>query len=213
MDAAQLMKPGTRTRNDTRARLVQVGTEILSEKGFIGAGLEEILYKAQVPKGSFYYYFESKAKFAFAVIDNYEYLWAQKLTRLFRDPAVPPLDRIVNYVVEAIHGLEKYAFRRGCLIGNIGQEMGALDDEFRSRILKVFNSWASFLGECLEEAKKRGDLPADFDADEAAKFFWFAWEGAILQAKLERSVEPIRRFRSVMFKYVLAGTRGSSVAK
>jgi TetR/AcrR family transcriptional repressor of nem operon len=203
MDMAEPLK--SRTRNDTRARLVHVGTEILSEKGFTSTGLEEILEKAEVPKGSFYHYFGSKAKFGFAVIDNYEYLWAQKLTRLLRDPSVPPLVRIDNYISEGVRGLEKYAFRRGCLIGNMGQEMAALDEEFRFRILKVFASWADYLGDCLAEAKERADLPADFDVSEAARFFWFAWEGAVLQAKLERSVAPIERFRRVMFKYVLTG--------
>jgi TetR/AcrR family transcriptional repressor of nem operon len=191
------------SRGETRARLVRIGTEILSEKGFESTGLEEILERAQVPKGSFYYYFESKAAFGFAVIENYEYLWAQKLTRLLKDPAVPPLNRIDDYISEGVRGLEKYSFRRGCLIGNLGQELAALDDEFRSRILKVFDSWANYVADCLNEAKLRGDLPIEFSIEEAAKFFWIAWEGAILQAKLERSVEPIQRFRSVMFKYIL----------
>lgn len=202
----QALKPRPskpRARGETRARLVHVGTEILSEKGFSSTGLEEILDKADVPKGSFYYYFESKAKFGFAVIDNYEYLWAQKLTRLLRNPAVPPLQRIDDYICEGVRGLEKYAFRRGCLIGNMGQEAAVLDEDFRFRILKVLASWAEHLGACLAEARARGDLPGDFDIEEAARFFWSAWEGAVLQAKLERSVEPIERFRSVMFKYVL----------
>jgi TetR/AcrR family transcriptional regulator, transcriptional repressor for nem operon len=191
-------------RTETRARLVRIGTEILSEKGFGSTGLEEILDRAQVPKGSFYYYFDSKASFGFAVIENYEYLWAQKLTRLLKDPAVAPLKRIDDYIAEGVRGLEKYSFRRGCLIGNLGQELAALDDEFRSRILKVFDSWASYVADCLNEAKALGDLPIEFSIEEVAKFFWIAWEGAVLQAKLERSVEPIERFRSVMFKYILA---------
>lgn len=190
--------------NETRARLIQVGTEILSEKGFGSTGLEEILDKAGVPKGSFYYYFESKAKFGFAVIDNYDYLWAQKLTRLLRDPSVPPLRRIDNYIGEGIRGLEKYAFRRGCLIGNMGQEMPALDEAFRARILKVFGSWTVQLAQCLREARDAGDLRGDIDVDDVAGFFWFAWEGAILQAKLEQSVAPIERFRTIMFTFVLA---------
>lgn len=192
----------SRPRNDTRQRLVQVGTEILSERGFTSTGLEEFLHKADVPKGSFYYYFESKAAFGYAVIDNYEHLWAQKLIRLLQDPAVPPLKRIDNYISEGVRGLEKYAFRRGCLIGNMGQEMASFDEEFRGRIMKVFSSWADYLKNCLLEARMCGDLPSDFDVDEAARFFWLAWEGAVLQAKLERSVSPINCFRSVIFKYI-----------
>ncbi len=190
-------------RNETRARLVSVGTEILSEKGFGSTGVEEILGKAGVPRGSFYYYFESKAQFGLAVIDNYENLWAQKLTRLLRDPMTPPLERISNYITEGVRGLEKYTFRRGCLIGNMGQEMASLDDVFRARILDVFQSWADYVADCLTQARDRGELSAALDVPTLSKFFWFAWEGAILQAKLERSTAPIEQFRAVMFENIL----------
>jgi TetR/AcrR family transcriptional repressor of nem operon len=192
--------------NDTRARLLAVGTEVLSEKGFVSTGLEEILDKSGVPKGSFYYYFDSKAAFGLAVIENYERIWARKLTRLLDDASVPPLERIHNYISEGVRGLEKFTFRRGCLIGNIGQEMNVLDEKFRQKILCVFSSWAGCIARCLNEAKERGDLPADFDVDRTSRFFWFAWEGAILQAKLELSIDPVEQFRSVLFKTILRGS-------
>ncbi|MBW3096235.1 TetR family transcriptional regulator C-terminal domain-containing protein [Pseudohoeflea coraliihabitans] len=165
-------------------------------------GLEEILENAKIPKGSFYYYFESKTRFGLAVIDNYSEIWARKLERLLKDQSVPPLRRIENYIDEGIHGLKKYSFKRGCLVGNMGQEMAALDNEFRFRILAVLSSWAERLSECLEEARQSGEIDKDMDVDIVAKFFWSAWEGTILQAKLENSTEPLERFRTVMFRYV-----------
>ena len=190
-------------RAETRARLIHVGTEILSEKGFVSTGLDEVLRRAGVPKGSFYHYFSSKADFGHAVVDNYAFLWEQKLTRLLRDPNVRPLQRIWNYIAEGVRGLEKYEFRRGCLVGNLGQEMGGLDDEFRQRILKVLNSWSVFLADCLRQAQEAGEIGADMDVERVANFFWFSWEGAILKAKLERSTEPVDQFREVIFTSVL----------
>ncbi|MEZ5784423.1 MAG: TetR family transcriptional regulator C-terminal domain-containing protein [Rhizobiaceae bacterium] len=198
-------KPRTKAplHSDTRAHLLMIGTEILSEKGFFSTGVEEVLSKAGVPKGSFYYYFDSKAAFGFAVVENYEKLWAQKLTRLLCDAAVAPLERIHNYISEGGRGLEKYNYRRGCLVGNIGQEMNLLDEQFRERILSIFASWGEFIRKCLKEARERGDVPSDLDIEEVSRFFWLAWEGAILQAKLEHSTRPIEEFRSVLFKLIL----------
>jgi TetR/AcrR family transcriptional repressor of nem operon len=190
-------------RAETRSRLVRIGTEILSEKGFDTTAIDEVLRRAEVPKGSFYHYFESKAAFGLATIDNYAYLWEQKLTRLLRDPNVRPLQRIRNYIAEAERGLEKYNFRRGCLVGNMGQELAALDDVFRQRILDVLNSWADFLVDCLKEAQEAGEIAADLNVRQVASFFWFAWEGAILKAKLERLVTPLEQFRDIMFKRIL----------
>ena len=135
------------------------------------------------------------------MIENHAQLWEQKLTHLLCDPEGEPLARIRNYVVEAMQGLENYAFRCGCLIGNMGQELGGLDDEFRQRIPRVFGDWAESLAACLREAQHAGERNAG--VDRLAAFFWFSWEGAILQAKSERFLQPIEQFRDVMFHKVL----------
>ena len=190
-------------RAETRSKLVQIGTDTFSEKGFGTTAIDEVLQRAGVPKGSFYYYFASKAEFGLAVIDNYAFLWEQKLTRLLRDPNVRPLQRVRNYISEAARGLETYEFRRGCLIGDLGQELGGLDDAFRERILNVLNSWSGFLAACLREGQNCGEIRADLNVQQIASFFWFSWEGAIMKAKLERSTLPLEQFTEVTFKSIL----------
>lgn len=51
---------GTEARHDTRDRILDAGAELILGRGFSAVGLAEILGRAQVPKGSFYYYFDSK---------------------------------------------------------------------------------------------------------------------------------------------------------
>ena len=190
-------------RAETRSKLIEVGTEILSEKGFDTTTIDEVLRRTGVPKGSFYYYFGSKEDFGLAVIDNYAFLYEQKLTRLLRDPNQRPLQRVRNYIAELARGLEKHEFRRGCLIGNMGQELGGLDGVFRQRILVVLNSWSSFLADCLRQGQDAGEIRADLNVRQIASFFWFSWEGAILKAKLERSTRPLDEFAEVTFKTIL----------
>jgi TetR/AcrR family transcriptional repressor of nem operon len=84
---------------------------------------------------------------------------------------VKPLQRIGNYVSECARGLEKYAFRRGCLVGNMEQELGALNERFRHRILPVFEGWSRAMEECLREAQECGQLAADADIGKISKFF------------------------------------------
>ncbi len=195
------------SRDNVRGKLIRMGTEVLSEKGFGAAGLEELLSKAGTPKGSFYYYFPSKLDFGLAVVDNYAFIWEQKLTRLLGDPNVRPLERIANYLDEGIRGLKKYSFSRGCLVGNMSQEISSLDEMFRTKISKVFASWSEHIRNCLDQAKETGDLDRTVDTQALADFFWMGWEGAILKAKLERSIEPIEVFRKVFFELIFAKHR------
>lgn len=194
-------------REDTRQRLIRVGTEVLSEKGFGATGIQAILEMAGVPKGSFYYYFKSKNDFGLKVIDNYADLWEKKLLRLLGDAGVPPLRRIDNYIDEALAGLEKYGFRRGCLIGNMAQELAGLEEVFRTRLVQVFSAWSEQLAQCLQQAKDAGSLSSALDPKAVADFFWMAWEGAVLRAKLDRSTAPILQFRSIFFQQILVPPR------
>ncbi|WP_342626944.1 TetR family transcriptional regulator C-terminal domain-containing protein [Nguyenibacter vanlangensis] len=171
----------------TRQKLIREGVAALTEKGFIASGLEELLARAQVPKGSFYYYFPSKEAFGLVLIEAYAAYFNAKLDRWLKDESTVPVERLRNFIADACQGMERHAFRRGCLIGNLGQELGALPDDYRTALRDVLNGWENRLTDCL--------LPIDSDRARGwARFFWTGWEGAVLRARLERSVAPLRVF-------------------
>jgi len=191
------------TRTDTRNALVWCGTELLTERGFQITGIDEVLKRVGVPKGSFYYYFKSKVHFGHAVIDNYEAYYAKKMDRIFNDYSQSPLQRLVNFTVNAKNGMVKFDFKRGCLIGNLGQELAALDTQFRERLEGVLLSWEKRVADCLAEAIDIGEIAPKQDPQALSRFFWVGWEGAILRSKLMRSLEPIDQFTSIFFRSVL----------
>jgi TetR/AcrR family transcriptional repressor of nem operon len=196
---------GTRAKRrfDTKTALIRFGTEMCTERGFQVTGIDEVLKHVGVPKGSFYHFFSSKREFGEAIIDNYAQYLSRKLDRLLSDPKRRPLERLAAFTREAQQGVAKYQFRRGCLVGNLGQELGGLDDVFRHRLEAVLLSWQKRTAQCLAEALRAGDLPAGANVDRLAEFFWIGWEGAILRAKLSRSVAPMKHFTEIFFAKVL----------
>lgn len=183
----------------TRERLIERGIQIFTEKGFNNTGLDEILKSENVPKGSFYHYFKNKAQYGEVVVDAYAVYFSKKLARSYTDTSLLPLQRLQAFIDEACRGLEKYAFKRGCLVGNLGQELGALDAAFRTQLEAVFQSWQRQLAELLEQAKAQGQLSDQANPSELAEFFWIGWEGAILRAKLVQSDQPVRAFSKQFF--------------
>lgn len=180
--------------SETRHSLLDAGVEILTEKGFSAAGLDEILKRVNVPKGSFYHYFDSKEAFGLALIQHYDSFFERKLNGFLQDSQLAPLDRIRGFVDDAIQGMAKYEYRRGCLVGNLGQEMGSLPEPYRASLLMVFQSWQQKFAACLEEALAAGDIPAQSNSKQLAFIFWIGWEGAVLRAKLEQSPKPLQSF-------------------
>lgn len=179
---------------ETREALIRCGTRVFTEKGFAVTGIDEVLKAVGVPKGSFYHYFASKEAFGQAVIDNYAAYFARKLDRILMDASRAPLERVRAFVDEACEGMARFDFRRGCLIGNLGQEMGVLPEAYRDRLEAVFLDWQARLARCLLAARAAGEIAATADCDALAGFFWIGWEGAVLRAKLVRSEAPLRQF-------------------
>lgn len=180
--------------SETRQAILSAGVAALTEKGFSATGIDEILRKIDVPKGSFYHYFKSKEAFGAELINRYAHYFSAKLDRIFLDESRTPKQRLHDFFQDAEVGMKRYNFSRGCLVGNLGQEMGALPPSYRSLLIEVFVDWQNKTSACLKEAVDAGEISSNIDCDKAAEFFWIGWEGAVLRAKLEKSEMPLRLF-------------------
>jgi len=198
-------------RGGTREALIRAGLELVTERGFHASGIEEVLKRADVPKGSFYHYFPSKQTFVDEVIRSYAGFSQHRLDRTLGNKDRAPLDRIRDFVEDGKRGMKKYQFTRGCLIGTLGQELAGVDEYFREKVEGVMSSWDQPLTACLQEAVAQGALSTDADLRALSRFFWTGWEGAIMRAKLRRSGEPLDQFVTVFLS--LLTPKGSVLRK
>lgn len=197
--------PKTVAQNrDIRAELIRSGLEHLTEIGFTASGLDKILKKVGVPKGSFYFYFQSKETFGHAVLSSYASYFAHKLDSHLLDNSYAPMQRIRNFVEDAKQGIARHQFKRGCLVGNLGQEVDLLPESFRPMLIATFQSWQQRVAKCLREAQLTRELPANADCEVLAEFFWIGWEGAVSRARLEQSTGPLDKYVE-LFTQRLAG--------
>lgn len=183
-----------REHGDTREALLRCGMEILTAQGMSATGIDTVLKRVGVPKGSFYHYFDSKDAFGLEVLHRYAEYFARKLDRWFLEEGQPPLRRLARFVEDAKAGMVKYDFERGCLVGNLGQEVVTLPEGYRAELEAVLRDWERRLAACLRLAVAAGELPAEADCDELASFFWIGWEGAVLRARLAHDTRPMDVF-------------------
>lgn len=184
---------------ETRRKLIRTGLIYLTERGYSSVGVDEILTASGVPKGSFYHYFRNKADFGGTLIEEYNAYFLAKLDAAFADATKPALDRLHAFTEDAQEGMARHGYRRGCLIGNLGQEMAALPEEFRERLKQVLAQWQDRVADCLTEAQNQGQLSRSHDIKALAAYFWIGWEGAVLRAKLELNPEPLQIFADGFF--------------
>lgn len=187
---------------ETREALCNAGVAALTEKGFAATGIDEILRAVGVPKGSFYHFFPSKEAFGAELITRYAEYFERRLDRFLLDETLAPMARIQAFCVDAERGMKRYGFRRGCLVGNLGQEMNALPEAYRAQLVEVLDAWQRRVAACLELARSAAEIGADADCARWATFFWVGWEGAVLRAKLERKAAPLRLFAEMFLKAI-----------
>lgn len=180
--------------SETRVELIRSGMEILTEKGFAATGIDEILRRVGVPKGSFYHYFKSKDAFGCELIDAYNGFFLHKLSKFLCNEQQQPLQRLGDFIQDSIEGMARFDYTRGCLVGNLGQEMGALPESFRERLIVVLEQWQDRVADCLLAGQQAGQVAPHIDCHQAAYVFWTGWEGAVLRAKLERSPHALQAF-------------------
>ena len=179
---------------DTREALLRCGMQVLTEQGFAATGIDLVLKRINVPKGSFYNYFANKEAFGQEVLQCYATYFARKLDHWLLNDSVPALQRISDFVEDAKAGMLKHQFRRGCLVGNLGQEITVLPESFRSALENTLLDWQKRLAACLCLAVEQEQIPSDSDCDVLAAYFWIGWEGAVLRAKLVQDVKPLDTF-------------------
>lgn len=138
-----------------------------------------------------------------AVIDHFAERYDQRLDTFLSDEEVTPLNRIRNYLESGLMRLEQNLCTKGCLVGNLGQELADSNERFRSRLDEIFTSWKDRFSACLREAREAGEFSGEVDPGVMACFILSGWEGAILRAKVMKSPQPIRDFIEVLFASAL----------
>jgi TetR/AcrR family transcriptional regulator, transcriptional repressor for nem operon len=195
--------PAARPSVTTRADLIEAGTALILEKGYNHCGLDQILKAAGVHKGSFYYFFKNKEDFGLQVVDAYAEDRLANLDRALRDTGHRPLDRLRRFFEGSARRHRELGYRKGCLFGNLGQEMADQSEPLRVRLGEVLTQYRVRIAACLKEAQDSGELRTDLDADRLAGFCLDSWEGALLRMKVAKGYEPLEDFLAVIFETVL----------
>lgn len=189
-----------RRSEKTKENLIQKGIELISEQGYHGTGLKQILDEVNVPKGSFYNYFDSKETFAAEIISSYFGELVEQFEAFAEENSDDPrmvIKTIYNVMIDQYfaNGCEK-----GCLIGNMAAEMGSSNQACQKALSQTISTWRHRFIPLFERGQELGQFRSDIAAKDLADIYWGAWEGAILRMKVEGDIEVLRRSVSLILE-------------
>ena len=179
---------------DIRQHIINVARALITHKGYSAVGIAEIVNAADIPKGSFYYYFKSKEEFAEALLENYFNHYLQQVSAQLdgKESAKERLLRYFRFWV-ATQGADLPESK--CLVVKLGAEVCDQYDSMRSVLAKGTRDIVQKIAQCIHEGIKDGSLAADYDAEELAEELYQLWLGASLMAKIH---SPDNAFNKAM---------------
>lgn len=186
------------SRPSNREQLIETGVETLMCRGFSNASVRDIASAAGVPLGSFTNHFRSKEDYAVEVLDRYFASIQNVMAQTLESPNMAPLQRLDAYLDVITDLMSVSGWRYGCLIGNLGLEVSGYSELIRTRLQGIFADWLRPFLAVVVDAQRSGELRDDLSPEEVAEFLLAGWHGAILRMKVERSDEPLKRFRRII---------------
>ncbi|MDH6212897.1 TetR/AcrR family transcriptional regulator [Streptomyces pseudovenezuelae] len=179
--------------SDAREKVLGAARTLIEGRGYSALGVAEICKAAGVPKGSFYYFFESKEALALAVVDEH---WAgqrRDWTRILGGDG-EPLGRLRQLFEETEAGQRAVqqgcGTVSGCLFGNLTLELSNQTEAVRIRLQEIFDAQVDMVEAVVAEARDRGDIDVT-DPHEAARAVVAQLEGQVMFAKLYNSTERL----------------------
>ncbi|MDD1627247.1 MAG: TetR/AcrR family transcriptional regulator [Methylococcaceae bacterium] len=176
-----------------RENLLNQGVILLTQQGYHGTGLKEILDAVQIPKGSFYNYFGSKENFAAETIQHYINPFIAQLSGHLQNPDNDAFSALLLYFNELITELEKAGYKGGCLLGNLMGEISDTSELCKKSLQLAVHRYRDVLQEALLKAQREGTVRTDKSAEDMADLLVNMWQGALLRMKIEQSSTPLKQ--------------------
>ncbi|MGW0510341.1 TetR/AcrR family transcriptional regulator [Streptomyces olivaceoviridis] len=172
--------------SDAREKILAAAQSLIELRGYSALGVAEICKAAGVPKGSFYYFFESKEALALAVLDEHWEAQRGDWARVLQGGG-EPLARLRRLFEETEAGLragqQSCGTVSGCMFGNLTLELSNQTEPIRERLQQIFEAQVEMVEKVVAEARDRGEATVG-DAREAARSIVAQLEGQVLFAKL-----------------------------
>jgi TetR/AcrR family transcriptional repressor of nem operon len=188
------------TKEIKRIKLLEQGVSMLTNQGYHGTGLQEMLDEVKVPKGSFYAYFGSKEAFCVEVIQHYIEPVIQQLKGNLQDPTLNGLSAINKHLDTLIEMYKAKQFIGGCLLGNLIGELGNSNDAIRIALQDAMQRYQCLFTQAFAEAQQDGLVCDDFSAEQMASLLVNSWQGALLRMQIEQSAEPLELCRDSLLR-------------
>jgi len=187
-----------------RRLLIREGYKLMRVKGYQATSIDEIVNNLKIPKGSFYYYFKNKEDYSLEVLEYYINVVLRRIEKTLTDPMISPKQRVIKLYSDYI---DNYTNHGGSVYGNFASNMqhdlGEKNQQITDTVANYFLEIKKLHINCLNQARRAGEIERSQDVEKIAKLIIYSWEGAVLRANITRNIKPLFIFRELIRDFIL----------
>jgi TetR/AcrR family transcriptional repressor of nem operon len=202
--------------SDANIRLMDAALDLIWGESFGAVTIDDICNRAEVKKGSFYYFFSSKSELAIAALER---MWNEeskpKMDGLF-SPTVEPLSRLTNYmrfIYDAQDEIRtKYGKVLGCPVVSVGSETCACAEgtAIGAKMREMFSRKRSYYESAIRDAVADGSIEPCDPAEKALALTGLI-EGTLTQARILNDLTVLKSLPDLTLRVL--GARQITAAK
>jgi len=184
--------------------LLDKGIELLWSKGYNATSVNDIVKLAEIPKGSFYFYFDSKEDFVVKAIEKYFNQQFGPALEVLQNKDLSPKERLIAFYENRSSMLrEELKCKMGCLGCNLANEVAEHSEAIRTIIASKGSLIKTHIANVIEEAQELGEIQKTMDSRDLAEFIEDAGKGAMTTMKEMQDAYPIINFTKMVTTILL----------
>lgn len=173
--------------------------DLMWDLGYNGTSVNDIVKAAGVPKGSFYFYFDSKEDFAIQTLREYFKEAYGGVRKHLMEGDGTPLERLKLFYASRIEELLKQMDdNRGCLACNLSSEVAEHIPGIQTEVARIHNEVLSDLIKVGKEAQEAGELSKDLDVEKMFAFLEDAGKGTMVSIKALGNHSPLESYKYML---------------
>lgn len=200
--------------SDADERLKDAALALIWEESYGAVTIDDICSRAEVKKGSFYYFFDSKAELAVAALEKlWATEWKPSLDATFSS-SVEPLTRLTNYL-ESFYPKQLEAKARlgkvlGCLACSVGSEISTQEVDVSAKVREILSRKRRYYESVIRDALAEGSIEACDPAQKVVALIGLI-EGIMGQARIMNDPEVLRNLPAMSLELLRAKRPASTV--
>lgn len=185
-----------RSPTDTKSKLLLTANDLIWQSSYGFVSVDDICKAAGIKKGSFYYYFSSKAELAVAVMEESYQGYALEISSIFSSK-LSPIERfetLADFVYKKQKlACDKYGRVCGCPFASLGSEMAGNEELIQKKADEILHLQGNMFKETLQEMVDSGLLPIQTDISNTSSQIITSILGQVMVARIQNNLSNLKK--------------------